>query len=338
MIQSILRLGIVGVANISNAFAAGVSESTTVKIVAVASRSLAKANRFARDFRIEKSFGAYEDLIADPEIDAVYLPLPNSMHAEWAIRCAQAGKHILCEKPMATSLDEAKSMFVTADVNGVTLREAYPYLAQQQTIHTRNLIEQGVIGRLQLIRASFGLRFSDNTNIRLNQKLGGGSLLDTGSYPVSLVRILAGTRPRRVQAVARWAGNAIDQTLVATLDFESGLLAQISCSFETGFHRHALIAGDDGIIETDYTNHAWPKAPTIRLRRGLGFRTPYEIIETPGNDGFLAEAESFRKLLVGNQDDWDGATPQESLDIAATLDAIARSAREDGPWIDVLSP
>ncbi len=99
---------------------------------------------------------------------------------------------------------------------------------------------------------------------------------------MSLIRILAKSRPKRVQAIARWDDNALDRTLAATIDFESGLLAQISCSFATGFHRHALIAGDNGIIETDYTNHAWTgTTPVVRLRRGLGFRTPYEVIETP---------------------------------------------------------
>jgi predicted dehydrogenase len=331
-----LRLGVIGVADIARVFAAGVSSSKHLKIAGVASRDLAKAEQFAREFQADKSFGSYEALLADPGIDAVYLPLPNSMHAEWAIRSARAGKHVLCEKPLATSAADARSMFAAAEQHGIVLREAYPYLAQPQTIETRNLIAQGAIGRVRLIRASFGLAFSDSGNIRLNPSLGGGALLDAGSYPVSLTRILANSRPRRVQAAARWADNALDQTLVATIDFESGLLAQISCSFATGFHRHALIAGDDGIIETDYTNHAWPGVPpVIRLRRGLGFRTPYEVIETSGTDGFLAEAESFKRLITEGANYWSGATPEQSLDIAATLDAIAQSARADGQWVDV---
>jgi xylose dehydrogenase (NAD/NADP) len=336
MDRSRLRFGIIGAANIARAFAAGVSSSKQVRIVGISSRDLTKAKQFADEFHIDKRFGCYEELLADPEIDAVYLPLPNSMHAEWAIRSARAGKHILCEKPLATSLAEAMSMFTAAKEHSVILREAYPYLAQPQTTQTRDLIDHGAIGRLQLIRASFGLAFSDRDNIRLNPGLGGGALLDAGSYPVSLVRVLAKSRPNRVQAAARWGDNVLDRTLVATIDFDSGVLAQISCSFATGFHRHALIAGDDGIIETDYTNHAWPGGPPlIRLRRGLGNRTPYEVIETLGTDGFLAEADSFKKLVSEEENCWSGATPDESLDIAATLDAIAQSARADGQWIDV---
>jgi D-xylose 1-dehydrogenase (NADP+, D-xylono-1,5-lactone-forming) len=336
MDRSQLRFGIIGAANIARAFAAGVSSSKQIRIVGIASRDPVKARQFAEEFRIDKSFGSYEELLADPQIDAVYLPLPNSMHAEWAIRSAQAGKHILCEKPLAISLTEATSMFTAAKEHSVILREAYPYLAQPQTIQTRDLIDQGAIGRLQLIRASFGLAFSDRDNIRLNPGLGGGALLDAGSYPVSLVRILAKSRPKRVQAAARWGDNALDRTLVATIDLEGGVLAQISCSFATGFHRHALIAGENGIIETDFTNHAWPDGPPlVRLRRGLGFRTPYEVVETSGADGFLAEADSFERLVSEGKSYWSGATPDESLDIAATLDAIAQSARADGQWIDV---
>jgi predicted dehydrogenase len=323
-----------GTANIARAFALGTSKSTRVRILDVASRDLIKANEFAKDFQIVRSFGSYEELLKDPEIDAIYLPLPNSLHAEWAIRSAQARKHVLCEKPLAISLAEAKAMFRAADQSGVILREAYPYLAQPQTIQTRDLIDRGTIGRLQLIRASFGLAFSDRSNIRLNPSLGGGSLLDAGSYPVSLIRILAKDRPKRVQAIARWSDDALDRTLVATIDFEGGLLAQISCSLATGFHRHALIVGDDGAIEIDYTNHAGTDShPVIKLRRGLGFRTPYEIIETRGTDGFLAEADSFEQLVSKGQSFWSGATPDESLDIAATLDAIAQSARADGQWV-----
>jgi D-xylose 1-dehydrogenase (NADP+, D-xylono-1,5-lactone-forming) len=336
MDTSRLRFGIIGTANIARAFAAGVSSSKQIQIVAVASRELAKARQFAEEFQIGKSFGSYEELLADPLIDAIYLPLPNSMHAEWAIRSAQAGKHIFCEKPLATSLAEARSMFAAAEEHSVVLREAYPYLAQPQTVKTRDLIDEGAIGRLQLIRASFGVPFSDRDNIRLNPSLGGGALLDAGSYPVSLVRILAKQRPKRVQATAKWDDNALDRTLAATIDFEGDLLAQISCSFATGFHRHALIAGDEGIIETDYTNHAWSSGPPlIRLRRGLGFRTPYEVIETPGGDGFLAEADSFNSLINEGESVWSGATKDESLDIAATLDAIAQSARSDGQWINL---
>jgi predicted dehydrogenase len=331
-----LRLGILGAANIARGFAAGVASAEDVKVVAIASRDAAKSAAVAREFGIERHFASYDAMLASPEIDAVYVPLPNTMHAEWSIRAAEAGKHIICEKPLAMSAREARAMFAVAERHGVVLREAYPYLAQPQTIQTRRLIADGAIGRIQMIRASFGLAFSDRSNIRLNPTLGGGSLLDAGSYPVSLCRILAGSLPKRVQAIARWTDDALDRTLVATIDFDDGVLAQISCSFATAFHRHALIIGDDGIIETDFTNHIWAGPHTaIRLRRGLGFRTPYEVVNFPGGDGFRLEAEEFARLAMGNSAKWSGASPQESIDIARILDAISASSHADGLWVNL---
>jgi predicted dehydrogenase len=330
-----LRFGILGAANIAHAFAAGVAPADGIRITAIASRDAAKAEKFAGEFGIERRFDSYDAMLASPELDAVYIPLPNTMHAEWSVRAAEAGKHVLCEKPLAMSAGEAGDMFASAERHGVVLREAYPYLAQPQTIRTRQLIAEGAIGQLQMIRASFGLAFSDRSNIRLNPVMGGGSLLDAGSYPVSLCRILAGSPPKRVQSIARWTEDAVDRTLVSTIDFANGVLAQISCSFATAFHRHAIIAGDDGIIETDFTNHAWAGQPAVKLRRGLGFRTPYETLECPGGDGFRLEAEEFAKLANGDQTEWHGASPDESLDIARTLDAIAKSARADGRWVNL---
>jgi D-xylose 1-dehydrogenase (NADP+, D-xylono-1,5-lactone-forming) len=225
-----LRLGILGAAKIARAFTEAVAPSGMVKITAVASRDASKGAAFAADYKIPKSYGSYEALLADPEIDAVYNPLPNSLHAEWSIKAAAAGKHILCEKPLAISGAEARSMFDAAKKNGVHLVEAYPYLAQPQTLKVRELVKSGAIGRLHLIRASFGITFNDPANIRLKPDLAGGSLMDAGSYPVSFVRAIAGERPKRVHAFATWFDTGVDRTLAATMEYDSGLIAQISSS------------------------------------------------------------------------------------------------------------
>ena len=260
-----LRLGILGAANIARSFASGVSAAHDVKIVAIASRDASKAEDFAQEFGIAHHLASYEAMLCDSEVDAVYVPLPNTMHAEWSIRAAAAGKHVICEKPLAMSAREATEMFAAAERHGVILREAYPYLAQPQTVRTRELIAEGTIGRIQLIRASFGVPFSDKSNIRLNPTLGGGSLLDAGSYPVSLCRALVGAPPKRVQAVARWTDDPLDRTLVATIDFANGVLAQISCSF----------AGSTGLVQC-WSNPAcaanclscfWPQ-PVSAIRCG----------------------------------------------------------------------
>jgi xylose dehydrogenase (NAD/NADP) len=327
-----LRIGILGTANIARSFISGVAPSKSVTVVAVASRDAAKAERFAQECGIARAHRSYESLLADPVIDAVYNPLPNTMHAEWSIRATEAGKHVLCEKPLATTAADAREMFASARRHNVHLVEAYPYRAQPQTLKLVELLATGAIGKVQLIRSSIGGFFSDPENIRLKPDLGGGTLLDGGSYAVSLVRLVTGERPVRVSAVARWTDTGVDRTVVATLEFASGLLAQMSCSFATSYHRHALIAGDNGTIETTYLNHPpIGGPPMLTVRRGVPITVTPEAIEVAGGDGFLAEAESFQKLVAYGPEHWTGATPDESIDIALTLDAILQSARSGAP-------
>ena len=189
-----LKLGILGTADIAREFMAGIRLSQKADVVAIASRTLDKAEAFASEFEIGKAYAAYDALLADVEIDAIYNPLPNTLHAEWSIRAAEAGKHVLCEKPLTPSAIDATAIFEAAQKNSVHIVEAYPYLAQPQTIRLRQLLDEGAIGRVRLVRASIGFSMSDRDNIRLDPTLAGGSLLDAGSYPVSLVRVIAGER------------------------------------------------------------------------------------------------------------------------------------------------
>ena len=156
-----LRIGMLGTGRIARQFALGVAPSADVEVVAVASRDVAKAAAFAAELNVAQSFGSYEALLAAPGIDAIYIPLPNTMHAEWAIKAAEAGKHVLCEKPLAMSPAEAQLMFAAARRNGVHLVEAYPYLSQPTTLKAREMVRMGEIGRLHLISASFGVSFTD---------------------------------------------------------------------------------------------------------------------------------------------------------------------------------
>jgi predicted dehydrogenase len=330
-----LRIGIFGAADIARAFVKAVSASDLVTVTAVASRSTEKAEAFAREYAIPRHFGSYETMLADPDIDAIYNPLPNSLHAAWSIRAVEAGKHVLCEKPLAVSEAEAKSMFNAARERGVHLVEGYPYMAQPMTLEVRRLIAAGVIGKPQLIRASFGIPFSDPANIRLMPDLAGGALMDAGSYAVSFVRIMAGERPRRVHALASYATTGVDRTLVGTLEFASGLMAQVGASFATAYHRHGQIAGDGGVIDTMFLNHPPIGGPAqIQIRRGVAAISEIDTIPMPEGNGFLAEANSFARMIADGPSHWTGATPQESIDIAATLAALLESART-GRTIDL---
>jgi D-xylose 1-dehydrogenase (NADP+, D-xylono-1,5-lactone-forming) len=332
-----LRIGIVGAANIARLFVDGVRPSRKVVVTAVASRDVEKARSFARETGIAQVHSTYEALLADPEIDAIYIPLPNNLHAEWSIRAVDAGKHVLCEKPLATSASEARAMFDAARRNGVYLVEGYPYRAQPQTLKLRELLEQEAIGRLQYIQASFGFLLGDSSNIRMNPALAGGALMDAGCYPVSLVRTIAGVRPGRVHSMARWSDSGVDLAMVASMEFAGGLLAQVSCSFATARHRHAFIAGDAGSIRTTYLNDtsaAFP--PVLEMKRGTAWDTQQEWFENVATNGFLAEADSFHDLVMHGWNQWAGVSPQESIDIALTLEALAASARQ-GIAIEVAS-
>ena len=330
-----LRIGILSTANIARSFVKGVSPSKTVTVSAVASRDAAKAEQFAAETGIPRHLGSYEALLADGEIDAIYNPLPNGLHAEWSIRALEAGKHVLCEKPLAVTAAEARAMFDTARSRGLHVVEGYPFRSQQQTLKLQELLDEGAIGAPRLIHASFGFTLKEGPNIRLESNLGGGALMDVGSYTVSLARMIAQERPKRVNALAQWTEAGVDRTLVATIEFSGGLLAQIGCSFGTALHRQALIVGTDGVIQTTFFNHPSPIAPPLlQLKRGKGPEAIWESLAVPAMNGFMAEAEAFERLIRQGAGHWNGTTQSESIDILLTIEALLQSARS-GKWVDV---
>ncbi|MGA0614348.1 Gfo/Idh/MocA family protein [Paracoccus sp. KR1-242] len=323
-----LRLGLLGAANIGRQFTAAVAGSDKVTVAAVASRSDDRAAAYAAENGIPRSHGSYEALLADPAIDAVYIPLPNNMHAEWAIRALQAGKHVLCEKPLAMNADEVAGMFDAARSAGRLLVEGYPWLAQPQTARLREMLAAGEIGEVRQISAAFVAPFSDPTNIRLKPENGGGALLDLGSYCVSMLRVVAGTRPVSVTAQADWSDTGVDRGMVATLLFPNGVSATLNCSFSALYQRRALICGSGGSITTTYRNHApGAEAEPMQMWQGGAMLTEVQTIPSAGVNGFRAEAESFADAVAFGPDRWTGASEAESLDIAMMLDAITASAR-----------
>ncbi len=330
--QQPLRIGILGAANIARYFLKDVRASKKVRVEALASRDVERGKAFAAANGVPRVLPTYEALLSDPGIEAIYNPLPNNLHAEWTIRAADAGKHVLCEKPLAATTAEARAMFDAARRNDVYVVEAYPYRAQPQTIKLQELLRTKAIGRLHLVYASFCFLMTDTSNIRFNATLAGGSLMDAGSYPISLTRMIAGQRAVRVHATARMAETGVDRTVVGSLEFPSGLLGQISCSFATGRYRQAHIVGDAGVIETTYHNDtSATQPPIINIRRGVPYDSPRETIECAATGGFLAEAEAFHDLVRDGWERWPGATPEESIDIMLTIDAFAASIRSGAP-------
>jgi predicted dehydrogenase len=332
-----LRIGVLGCANIARQFVRDVAPSPAVRVVAAASRQLGTAADFCAALGIARAHGSYEALLRDREVDAIYLPLPNSLHAEWAVKAAQHGKHVLCEKPLALSLAQARAMVDAAEKHGVVLLEAYPWYFQPQTADMLALLQGGAIGELRSVQASFGFALAKPAgNIRMQPELGGGALLDAGSYPLSLIRLVMGCAPERVQAQASWAETGVDISLMATLLYADGRRAQLSCAMDVANHRRATLMGTAGTLETEYLNHtsAQPvghpfgyQPSQMRLRRGTANTVPFEEIHSGVGSGFRFAAEAFAKLV--RELDFVAArhAANASLDIAATLEALARSAR-----------
>jgi len=331
-----LRMGILGCANIAKQFARDVADSPLVSIEAVSSRDFNKAQQFAQSFDVARAHGSYEALLADTALDAVYIPLPNSLHAEWAIRAMQAGKHVLCEKPLALNLVEVTRMFEVARQHGVMLLESYPYWFQPQTRDLLACLHREKIGEVRSMQACFGFTLGNpDTNIRMKPDLGGGALLDAGSYPISLIRLVMGCAPERVLAHANWAATGVDISLMATLFYADGRRAQMSCAMDTANHRRATIVGSHGTVETEYLNHtsdshthALGYLPSqLRVRQGTANSIPFEDVHSASGSGFRLAAEAFATVVRDGDMAAIERTAAASHDIAATLDAIKASAK-----------
>jgi D-xylose 1-dehydrogenase (NADP+, D-xylono-1,5-lactone-forming) len=324
-----MRWGVISTGRIARAFLDALRPSKTEQVVAVASRDSAKAAETAREFGVARAYSSYEALLADPELQAVYIAVPNSLHAEWAHVAAQAGKQILCEKPLGVSQEQSAAMFSAARDAGVWLMEAFMYRFHPRTLKIQELVAGGAIGTPQLIRASFGFVVTDPANVRLSAELAGGALMDVGCYCVNFSRMVAGQAPQRVSATARWGSSGVDETLAATLDYEGAAIAQISCSLASSHHHLAQVIGSAGIIEVEEAFTPPPDRPArLRVRRGTRLATVEEI-EFPPVNQYRLEAEGFSRLVAAGHA--DHGLPEmplvETLDNMATIEALLRSAR-----------
>jgi predicted dehydrogenase len=323
-----MRWGVISTGRIAKAFIDALRPSDE-RVVAVASREAGRAAEVASEFGIPRSYGAYDELLSDREVEAVYIGLPNSLHAEWTVKAAQAGKQILCEKPLGVSRDEAAAMFTAARDGGVWLMEAFMYRFHPRTLKIKELIEGGAIGQVRLIRASFGFTVTDPANVRLSAELVGGALMDVGCYCVNFARMSAGRAPSRVTASARWAASGVDETLAGTLEYGDGAIAQIACSLASSHHHLAQVIGSEGIIEVDEAFTPPPdRLSRLRVRRGARLAA-VEDVEFPPVNQYRIEAEGFARLIeAGHSNHGLPEMPLvETLENMATIEALLRSAR-----------
>ncbi|MBI5650146.1 MAG: Gfo/Idh/MocA family oxidoreductase [Chloroflexi bacterium] len=296
--MSKLRWGILSTAKIGmRSVIPAIQQSRNGIAVAIASRDGERARAAARDLGVPRAFGSYADLLESDEIDAVYIPLPNSMHREWTIRAAECGKHILCEKPFALNIAETDEMIAAARQHNVVLMEAFMYRFHPQYARVRAMLARGAIGDLQVIRAAFCFRLDDLNNIRLQKNLGGGSLMDVGCYCVNQARLITGAEPRAVQARAVFgAQSQVDEIFAGILHFPGDVIAHFDAGFRQAYREMLEIVGSQGRIEL-----ARPIKPgmtggvgTITLTRADDTR---ETIQTEPANHYQLMCEHFAEVV-----------------------------------------
>jgi predicted dehydrogenase len=267
-----LRWGILGTGNIARQFTAGLKTSQRGnRAVAVGSRAIETAKHFAQTHELDRFYGTYDALLADREVDAIYVSLPNTLHHEWTIRALRAGKHVLCEKPFAMSVAEAQEMFDAAKRAGKLVVEAFMYHSHPVTDAIKRAIADGAIGRLQLIRASFCYRtIRTDVNVRFKPELGGGGLLDTGCYCVNFARTFAQAEPTRISVFGRMHHTGVDDLVVANLEFPGGIFALFSIGTQVQANNVAQLCGSEGYIEIPVP---W-KPPQLRAEYSIAYSAP----------------------------------------------------------------
>lgn len=323
-----LAWGVLGTASIARKkVIPAIQRSQLGRVKAIASRSQATAEVVARELDIEKPYGSYEALLADPEIEAVYIPLPNHLHPQWTYAAAAAGKHVLCEKPLAMTSDEAKSMVAAASRANVKLMEAFMYRLHPLWVETRRLIEQGAIGEVRAIQSFFSYRNMDPENIRNIAAYGGGSLFDIGCYPVNVARMLFGGEPTTVRsAIRRDPSFETDILTSVLLDF-GGRHATFTCSTQLEDDQRVHIQGTNGRLLIEIPFNIPPDRPT-RILQFAGGAPPIDpgvtIHEIPAADQYQVQADAFARAI---RHDTEVPTPPE--DAVANLEVLERIFAEE---------
>jgi xylose dehydrogenase (NAD/NADP) len=319
-----LGWGILGTARINRRLIPPLQASPRNRLRAVASRDAGRAAAYAREWGIERAYGSYEELLEDGEIDAVYIPLPNHLHAEWAVRAARAGKHVLCEKPLALTVAEVDAMAAAAGERGVVLTEAFMYRHHPQTLRVKQLVDEGEIGEPRFVRGSFSFPLTRPGDVRLDPAMGGGALWDVGCYPVSFTRFVLGAEPLEVVGHATLGSTGIDETFVGQMVFPGGVLAQFDCGFRAPYRTQMEIVGGEGRVLIPDPWVPGAGAPLLVIRGDVR-----QQVVVDGEDRYRLEIEDLADAAL------DARPPRvslaESRGNVATLAALLDSAREGRP-------
>jgi D-xylose 1-dehydrogenase (NADP+, D-xylono-1,5-lactone-forming) len=313
-----VRWGLLSTARINGALIGGVRGAENAELVAVASRSDEAASAYARTWEIPRAHGSYEALLADPQVEVVYVSLPNSLHVPWAVRALEAGKHVLCEKPLSARAADAEAAFDAAERAGRLLVEAFMWRHHPQTAAVARLVGEGRVGELRQVRAVFSFALPpDEANVRWDASLEGGALMDVGCYCASALRLLCG-EPERVSCEIADRGG-VDAHASAVLRFGGDVLGLLECAFDAAPRSFLEVAGSAGRI---YVEDPW-KAPRLTL---MGADGSAEALDAEIVDPYAREVEDLSRAVR------TGSAPllgrEDAIGQARTLEALLRSARE----------
>ena len=293
----------------------------------MAGRDPARAAAFAERHGGVATHASFEALIDDPGIEVVYIALPNSLHAEWTVRALDAGKHVLCEKPLAMTVEEVDAIIAASERSGRIAAEAFMYLHHPQTLKALELARSGVLGTIRVVSAAFSFLLTYPNDPRVDPEVGGGSLWDVGCYPVSISRRIAGEEPADVAAFARFDERGVDRTFVGQLRFPSGLLAHFESGFEAPDRQRYEIVGSEATLVVHSPFLPWPDGPAPRISLLRDGRE--EAVEVESIDDYRAEVDDLQAAIL------DGTPPRVDLVFSrggiATLVALDRAARAADP-------
>ncbi|MEJ2731293.1 MAG: Gfo/Idh/MocA family oxidoreductase [Deltaproteobacteria bacterium] len=325
-----IKWGVMGNATIARlCMIPAIQKSSNGSVHALATRSPAQAQQVAADHRIDQIYDSYDALLVDAAIDVVYIALPNHLHHPWAIKALKAGKHVLCEKPLACSAKEALELAAAAEDCGRYLMEAFMYRFHPRSRRIKQLVAEGRIGTPCLVRSAFCYRMSETDwanekNARLKPEMGGGALLDVGCYSVSAARWLLGAEPTQVQAQAIYDRGGVDVHMVGSLGFGGTALATFEASFVSALQQTYTVVGRQGAIELPHNAFIpWEKDAVFVVRRH-DQETGQECVIT-GADEYQLMVEHFADVVMGNSDLM--VPPVDSIGNMRALDALAQAAR-----------
>lgn len=307
-----VRWGIISTARINRAVLVPARETDKARVIAVASRGAGRAQSYAREHGIERAYGSYEELLEDPDIEAIYNSLPNSMHVDWSIRALEAGKNVLVEKPMGRRPEDVEQAYDVAERNGLLLMEAFMYRHHPQTHRLKEIVRSGTIGELRQIRAAFSFMLDDPTDVRLRPELDGGSLMDLGCYCVSITRLLAG-EPELVFGRQRVGPTGVDLGFTGLLQFPGDVFGEFHCALDLPAASGVEAIGSKGSVVVS------------EPFRCLGYlEVNGKRVEADGADRYLLQLENLNETIRGVAKPLLGRA--DSLQQARTIAGLYRSA------------